>query len=186
MAKLARVVPNERWQLVVEFVAEGFRIFDSAVARDELGWAELAFPDKFKNLTFTEDQVSWPGARTLGADYLLSKSRPIDAAALANQHLRLSYKNQAPTATHRSHHVFEVCLYPFGARRFELGESIGGGHAEMGGSNSYSLAELVNLGDWRRHFELAGCGWAVELVETTADERGLLDALIKEVCRRSG
>lgn len=54
----------------------------------------------------------------------------------------------------------------------------------MGGSNSYSVAQLVNLDDWRRHFELAGCGWAVELVETTADERELLDALIKDVCRR--
>lgn len=184
--KLLRVVPNEQWQLVLEFASQGFRLFDASIARVDKGWSEFAYPNKLKNLTFTEREVLWPLGRSLSARYLLSKSKPLTAAALENQVLRLGYKNQAPTPTHPTHHVYGIHLYPFRREPFEIGESIGGGHAEMGGSQSYDLSALLASTDWKTQFELSGCSWAIPLVQQSANESALLVTLITETCRREG
>ena len=186
MPSLVNVVPNEQWQLVLEFAGEGHRLFDAAIARTEKGWAEFAYPNKLKNLTFTSEQVIWPGGRTLDARYLYAKSKPIQSQALRNQLLRLGYKNQAPTTVHASHHVYGVYLFPFSSQPFSVGESIGGGHGELGGSASYSLSELLDWSEWKHHFELSGCAWAVALVEEARTESDLLRTLVKEVCSREG
>lgn len=186
MPSLVNVIPNETYQLVLEFEGKEFRLFDASIARTEKGWPELAYPQKLKNLTFNERQVFWPGDRSLDADYLYVKSKPIEGRTLQNQVLRLSYRNQAPTAQHPSHHVYGVWLYPLRGQAFEVGESIGGGHAEMGGSSSLSLAELRAWRGWQHHFELSGCAWAVPLVDEAGDEQALLKMLIKEICRREG
>jgi len=186
MPTLTNVIPNETWQLALEFEGREIRLFDASIARTEKNWPELAYPHKFKHLTFDAYQVSWPGGRVLDAAYLYEKSKPIEGWALQSQVLRLGYKNQAPTSQHASHHVYGVWLCPFRERAFELGESIGGGHADMGGSCGFSLAELRVSPDWKDHFALSDCAWAVPLVETATDERTLLNTLIKEICRRAG
>lgn len=132
MLPLTNVMPNEQWQLVLEFAGEEHRLFDSSVARLEKGWPELAYPNKLKNVTFSDRGISWPGGRTLDSHYLYSKSKPVSAEVLAKQVLRLGYKNQAPTSEHPTHHVYGVYLYPYRKQQFEVGESIGGGHGEMG------------------------------------------------------
>ncbi|RKP47593.1 hypothetical protein [Trinickia fusca] len=186
MPSLVNVIPNETYQLVLEFERKEFRLFDASIARIEKGWPELAYPQKLKNLTFNEGRVVWPGDRSLDADYLYVKSRAIEGRTLQNQVLRVSYKNQAPTSQHPSHHVYGVWLYPFREKLFEVGESIGGGHADMGGSSSLSLAELRVAQHWRDHFELSGCAWVVPFVDEVSDERALLNALVKEICRHEG
>lgn len=186
MPTLVDVVPNEQWQLLLEFADGEHRIFDASVARVEKGWAELAYPDKLKHLSFDARGVSWPGGRTLDAAYLHAKSRPIGPDALANQVLRLGYRNQAPTSVHPSHHVYGVYLYPFRGQPFEVGESIGGGHGDMGGSASYGLLELLAWPEWKHHFELSGCAWAAPLVQAMPAERELLRTLVRQVCLREG
>lgn len=186
MPSLTNVVPNEQWQLVLEFANNEHRLFDASIARIEKGWAELAYPNKLKNLTFDERGVSWPGGRALNTQYLYSKSKPINLEGLANQVLRLGYKNQAPTSVHPSHHVYCVYLYPFRKQPFEVGESIGGGHCEMGGSSSYTLSELLAWPEWKRYFELSGCAWAIPLVEEASEQEVLLRTLVKQVCVREG
>lgn len=37
MPRLIRVMPNERWQLVLQFADQGFYLFDAAIAREERG-----------------------------------------------------------------------------------------------------------------------------------------------------
>lgn len=142
MPRLLRVVPNEQFQLILELADEGFRVFDGAVARKEKGWGNFLYPQIIKNPSLSEDGVAWPGSRSLDAACLMSASQPIAPPALKNQVLRMGYRNQAPTPQHLSHHVFGVNLDPFARQPFELEESIGGGHAEMGGAMRYSLAEL--------------------------------------------
>jgi hypothetical protein len=186
MHRLTSVIPNEQWQLLLEFSGEEHRLFDSSVARLEMGWAELAYPNKLKNLTFSDHSVSWPGGRTLDSGYLYSKSEPVSAELLASQVLRLGYKNQAPTSAHSSHHVYGVYLYPYRRQPFEVGESIGGGHGETGASRSFSLAELLAWSDWKLNFELSGCAWAISLVEQAFAERELLRSLVKQICFREG
>lgn len=184
MHYLINVMPNEQWQLVLEFAGEEPRLFDSSVAIVEKGWSELAYPNKLKNLTFGDHYVSWPGGHILDSDFLYSKSKLASPTVLANQELRLGYKNQAPTTVHSSHHVYEVSLYPYRKQLFDVGESIGGGHCEMGGTSSYSLAELLAWPEWKITFELAGCAWAIPLVEEASSERELSRTLVKQVCFR--
>jgi hypothetical protein len=185
---LIRVVPTERWQLALEFSSGEMRVFDCSVARlqrerPERDWTALASPEKFKHLGFDTARVWWPGGKALEADYLFAASTPLSGRDRENQLLRVAYRNQAPTREHPAHHVYYVCVVPFGARPFLIGESINGGHGELGGSTSLGLAELRGRRGWEAHFELSGCGWAVPLIG--ADERASVDALVREVCRRA-
>ena len=180
---LLRVVPTDRGHLVLEFAEHGFRVFDALVAYRTLGWEEFAYSHRVKQLAYDAHTVTWPNVRRLDAAYLLAHSAPIDAATLARQTLRLGFKNQAPTAMHASHHEYDVHLFPFGQRPFSVGESIGGGHAEMGGSRSFGLAQLRAWPDWKTHFELAGCAFAIPVIETGTSEQEVLDHLIALACR---
>ncbi len=122
----------------------------------------------------------------MGADYLYEKSIPLPPEFLQFENLRLGYLNQAPTDKHPNHHVFCVYLYPFHEKPFAIGESIDGGHAEMGYSVNYTLAELHARPDWERHFELSGCAWAVPLVSNANEPEALLRLLVEMMCQREG
>ncbi len=183
--RISFVLPNEKWELVIEF-EDGHRLFKASVAREEFDWQELAYPNKLKNLLYTEQQIEWPGGRILTADYLYGKSAPLPPESLQFEPLRLGYENQAPTDKHPSHHVYCVYLYPFHEKPFAIGESIGGGHAEMGYSVNYTLAELKAMPDWERHFDLSGGAWAIPLVSEAVDSVALLKHLVKEICKREG
>lgn len=183
--RICFVLPNEKWELVIEF-EDGHRIFDASIAREEFDWQELAYPHKLKNLVYTERQVEWPGNRILGAEYLYEKSVPVALESLQFENLRLDYQNQAPTDKHPNHHVYCVYLYPFHEKPFAIGESIGGGHAEMGYSVNYTLAELLALPDWKKHFELSGGAWAIPLVSQANDSVELLKHLVKDICQSEG
>jgi hypothetical protein len=191
MPTLTRVVPTECGQLVVEFASGDVRIFDCSAAQLEhdrpgFDWSALTSPEKLKHLTFSADGVRWPGGKVLEADYLFARSRPLSGPESERRQLRVAFRNQAPTRDHPSHHVYFVYVVPYGARPFLIGESINGGHAEMGGSRSFTTADLLAWPGWREHFELSGCGWAVALVEADGiGERARIDAVVREVCRRA-
>jgi hypothetical protein len=71
--------------------------------------------------------------------------------------------------------------------KFRVGQSIGGGHADTGGGQDLSLTGLLKWKEWKRHFELSDCQWAIRFIEAGAsDQQMLLDSLVKEVCRRAG
>lgn len=185
--RLERVVPNETWQLVIAFAGAEHRLFDVGMARESMNWPALAYPNRLKNLSYTAHAVSWAGIGELSASYLYRNSTPLAQEGLDRQVLRLSYKNQAPTPTHPTHHVYCVFLFPFSDTLFDVGESIGGGHGERGGSRRTRTDELLMLSDWRQHFRLAGCDWAVPIVEAHGDQPAeLSDLLVREICRREG
>ncbi len=183
--RICFALPNEKWELVLEF-EDGHRLFKSSIAREEFDWQELAYPHKLKNLVYTEQQVEWLGNRILGAEYLYEKSVPVALESLQFENLRLGYQNQAPTDKHPNHHVYCVYLYPFHEKPFAIGESIGGGHAEMGYSMNCTLAELLASPDWKKHFELSGGAWAVPLVSSANEPKALLKQLVEMVSQREG
>jgi hypothetical protein len=185
---LIRVVPTERWQLALEFASGEVRLFDCSVARlqrerPERDWSALASPERFKHLGFAAERVWWRDGLALESEYLFTASIPLKGRDLENPLLRVAYRNQAPTPEHPTHHVYYVCVVPFGVRPFLIGESINGGHGELGGSTSLGLAELRAWRGWEGHFALSGCGWAVPLIGS--DERASVDAVVREVCRRA-
>jgi hypothetical protein len=56
----------------------------------------------------------------------------------------------------------------------------------MGYSVNYTLAELLALPDWKKHFELSGGAWAVPLVSSANEPKALLKQLVEMVCQREG
>jgi hypothetical protein len=178
---LIRVVPNERWQLVLEFEDVGLRLFraDQLYVR----WPHFAYPNVLKHFRFTAEAIWWASGESLSAQELLDRSEAIERSELEFEYLSLGMNNQAPTAAHTSHHVFYVSLAPFSHQPFVLGESIGGGHMELGGSFSFSLAELRAHSGWQDHLRRAGCDWPLVLLEKFEGEQPVLvDALVRIVC----
>jgi hypothetical protein len=181
--KLIRVVPNERWQLVLEFEGLGFRLFHAEPLYSDLGWTHFAYPNVFKHLRFTPDAISWASGESLSAKELLNRSEAIAVSDLEFQSLNVGMVNRAPTSSHASHHVFYVSLAAFSEQPFGLGESIGGGHMELGGMFSFSLPELRAHAGWQDHLRFAGCEWLLVLLEGfVGDQWVLVDALVRIVC----
>lgn len=181
---LVRVVPTDYGQFVLQLSDGGFRLLKGLVLTRERGWADLANPRKARQRVFSATQVTWPGGGTLGIDDLMAHTQPMTAQELGWQSVDLAQCNRAPTAEHATHHVYYVSLKPFGPEPFGLGESIHGGHGERGGMYSFDLPALLAWPQWRAHFELAGCAWAIGLVEANPeDPQALLDALIEAWCR---
>lgn len=181
---LVRVVPTDYGQFVLQLSNGDFRLLKGLVLTREQGWADLANPRKARQRSFDATHVTWPGARTLGLEYLLEHAQPMSERELGWQAVDFSQCNRAPTVEHTTHHVYYVSLKPFDAQPFGLGESIHGGHGERGGMFSFDLPALLAWPHWREHFELAGCGWAIGLVEANReDTQALLDALIEAWCQ---
>jgi hypothetical protein len=184
---LTRVTPNEQFQVILEFADAEYRIFDMSVLCNEEGWSALAYPQNLKRFTFSEAEVSWSIGGTVSASYLYERSKPIGLAQLDHQVLRLSFKNQAPTDEDKHHHEYAVYLAPFSEKLFRVGESIGGGMADRGGARNLSIVELLDWPQWKQHFELAGCAWAIGKIEPlTSKPQELLSTLIDEACQRNG
>lgn len=101
-------------------------------------------------------------------------------AKLSNDYTVISFKNQAPTTKDERHHEYYFCIYSSDHEKpFMLGESIGGGHAERGGSITLSLEELLQHKDWKEHLEKSGCPWAIEVIEQyQPDIERIIDILI--------
>jgi hypothetical protein len=183
---IRRVVPDEQWHLTIEFAAGEFREFTADKAHRPEGFDALAYPTVFKTLTYDAAAVRWAGIGAIDAATLYRASIPMSAEQLRQHVLRVGYHNRAPTAEDPAHHVYGVYLYPFDPAPFCLGESIGGGHAERGGSRSYGLAELRAWPGWRGFFELSGCDWAIPIVQAGDDLDVLLDRLVHAICARGG
>jgi len=185
--QLTRAVPNEQSHIVLEFDGPEYRLFDAMILYREKAWRQLAYPQHLKNFTLTPSAICWHEAGSVDADYLHRRSAPLDQARLERQVLRVGYKNQAPTPQHQSHHEYGVYLARFSAQPFRIGESIGGGVADMGYGRDLSLEELLLWPQWKHFFELAGCAWAIPLLESLSGEpERLLDLLVSEACRRNG
>lgn len=184
-SQLLHVMPTERWHLVLVFADTSPRLLDLAPLRERRNWPLLAYPNHYKHVRIDAQRLHWAPGMELEAAEAFALSTPMAEAELEHQVLRLGYRNQAPTAEHPSHHVYGVYLYPFRGKPFEVGESIGGGYLERGGSVSLNLQELRARENWQMDFELAGCGWAVDSIMAAEDEAALLQALVVEVCRRA-
>lgn len=183
--QLVRVIPTDYGQFVLQLANGPLRLLKGLVLTRELGWSELANPRKARQRSFSATHIEWPGGRTLGIDYLLQHTQPMTAQELGWQSVDFAQCNRAPTSEHLTHHVYYVSLKPFGDRPFGLGESIHGGHGERGSMHAFDLPELLAWPHWREHFEQAGCGWAIALVEAnTTDAQALLDVLIDAWCQR--
>ncbi len=181
------ITPIDFFELVIQFTNLNYRLFTPEETNLYKQFPFLAYPNKLKSFVYNQDQITWFNKVSFDVKFLYSHSIAVSVGDLVNKTLRIGLKNQAPTNQHKSHHVYDVSIQPFNSQKpFILSESIGGGHGEMGGSHYFSLNELSQYPNWEKHFELAGCEWAISLIKEKTDNLGsLLDVLVLEVCKRS-
>lgn len=180
------VIPNEDWELAIGFSNGEYRLLNLSIPKKEYGWEELANPLLMKRYTFNRTAIDWEFGGTLDAEYLYRNSVSVNMPDLARHSVRVCYKNQAPTTKDERHHVYCVYLYPFSEKVFAVGESIGGGHGDRGGFSLFTLNELLTWEEWKLHFELSGCSWAIEMVEMSENIDQLVRLLVSEACKRNG
>ncbi len=181
---IKKVIPTDQWELIIELTNSQYLIIKTESMYDK-GYDFLAYPNQLKAYTYDDQQITWKNKKDISLDEIKSFSDTISLDNLKNKNLRISYKNQAPTKEHKTHHWYGVYLYPF-KNQINIGESIAGGHGERGGSVTLSILELLDYEGWENHFRLSGCEWAIEIIKSNKDdEEKLIDELIKGVCQRS-
>ncbi|MCO7187805.1 MULTISPECIES: hypothetical protein [unclassified Pseudoalteromonas] len=184
--RIVSITPNESGELIIQFPDNEYRLLCLSIPRKAFGWQALAHPGNAKRFTFTPEKVSLEFGGELDADYLFLNSKRIEPELLARQWLGLCRRNQAPTDRHPTHHVFSVSIAPFSEKLFAISQSIGGGIADTGGGQSYTLEELLTWQNWKIHFELSGCSWAIPVIENSQDKKNMINTLITEACKRKG
>lgn len=185
MTNINRVVPTENWELVAELANGGYRIIETKDIYDK-GFKFLAYPNQLKAFRTDNENIYWKNGVQMSLNDFYELSREIGLDKLKTKSLRVNYKNQAPTKDHKTHHVYGTFLHPFDFEKpISLSESIGGGHADMGGSRQYSLQELKEHEKWRDFLRLSDCDWIIPIVESMADSKYLIDKIVKGICDRS-
>ena len=78
-------------------------------------------------------------------------------------------------------------IYPFkNDKQFIIGESIGGGHGEMGGCSSFDLKEILGRPELINHLTLSNCPWVYEIMKINSiGTKEIINKLVNEVCIRS-
>lgn len=182
---IKRVVPLEQFKLIIEFDDGSLRQFPHARVADTPLWF-LAFPSKLRACEVSPSGLQWQAVdqtlmwdgqnvwaqqASLDIPTLLEWSSPITLDELSMSLLNVAMTNQAPTEQDARHHVYFVGIRPFCEDNWVvLGESIGGGFAERGGSVALAVENLDSFSDWRGHCVLAGCDWMVALLEANVSD----------------
>jgi len=181
------ITPIDFFELVIAFSNGEVKVFSPGKLKLYDQYDFLAYPNKLRAFTFTPKTITWFNGLSFGSDFIYDNSDEIAMELLVKKSLTIGSANQAPTKQHASHHVYSFSIFPFKfEKHFVLGESIGGGHAEVGGCAFYSLNELIETPDYATHLKLANCSWVVEILKANgSDWKSVLNEIIVEVCKRA-
>ncbi len=185
--KIIRVTPIDFYELIIEFENSHYKCFSPEKTNLYKDFSFLAYPNKLKSYKYSSDKITWFNDVSFDSLFLYKNSFDVAKKDLSSKDLRIGFKNQAPTKEHPTHHEYHFSILPFHPeKQFVFSESIGGGHSEMGGSNYYSIDELLKLSDLENHLKLANCSWVIDLIQIHKnDPKLLIDNLVFEVCKRS-
>ena len=188
--RIKRIVPNENWQLVIEFhglYGLEYRLLDCKILHDQKGWEKIAFPQHYKALSVLENEVVWDSCGKVTILFLYENSIHTEKSEINNHYIRLGFKNRAPTKSHNTHHVYGVSFAPYCNKPIITIQSIGGGIAAEEVGKDWSFDDLLKFDNWKSDFELAGCSWAITIIENKRhDHESLITSLVDEACKRNG
>jgi hypothetical protein len=187
MKDIISITPIDYYELIIEFENCEFKCFSPSKLKLYENHDFLAYPNKLRSFKYDQNQITWYTNIHFDKEYLYQNSQLLENEQLERKGLTISQKNQAPTEDHPTHHVYYFMIHPFGKdKQFVLGESIGGGHGEMGGCNSYNLKEIIENLELIYHITLSNCSWVYEIMMTNnMDTKTILKKIVLEVCNRS-
>lgn len=187
MKNIISITPIDYYELIIEFENGEFKIFSPEKLKLYEQHDFLAYPNKLKSYKYDNNKITWYNNFQLDKDFLYQYSILINQEQLERKGLSISSKNQAPTDKHPSHHEYYFMIYPFkNEKQFVIGESIGGGHGEMGGCGSFDLKEILENQELTNHLTLSNCSWAYDIMKANIfDNKNVINKLVLEVCKRS-
>lgn len=187
MKDIISITPIDYYELIIEFENSEFKSFSPETLKLYEKHDFLAYPNKLKSYKYDKNQITWYNNFHLDKEYLYQNSKLIEQEQLERNGLSISSKNQAPTDRHPSHHMYYFMVYPFkNEKQFLIGESIGGGHGEMGGCSSFDWKEILESHELINHLTLSNCSWVYEIMKTNnINTKDVINKLVLEVCKRS-
>jgi hypothetical protein len=187
MKDIKSIIPIDYYELIIEFENSEFKCFSPEKLKLYEKRDFLAYPNKLKSFKYDQNQIIWYNNFHLDKKYLYQNSILLEQDQLERNGLSISSKNHAPTDKHPSHHVYYFMIYPFkNEKQFVIGESIGGGHGEMGGCASFDLKEILESPELINHLTLSNCSWVYEIMKANSfDTKDVINKLVLEVCIRS-
>lgn len=187
MKNIISITPIDYYELIIEFENGEFKSFSPEKLKLYGKHNFLAYPNKLKSYKYDNNQITWYNNFHLDKEYLFQNSKHLEQEQLKKKGLSISSKNQAPTDRHPSHHVYFFMIYPFkNEKQFVIGESIGGGHGEMGGFGSFDSKEILESPELINHLTLSNCSWVYEILKANSfDSKDVINKLVFEVCIRS-
>jgi hypothetical protein len=176
---LKNVIPIDWYELILELDNFEIKSFEPSKANLYKEYNFLAYPNRLRGYSFNKEKITWYNGIAFDKEFLYNHSQNIDSEKLKWKYVSISRKNQAPTDKHKTHHVYDISIKPFDEEKYiVLSESVGGGHGEMGDSSYYSIEELLKLSDWQSFFIMSDCGWGIDIIENSADNK---EKIIKEL-----
>ena len=184
---IKRVIPIDFYELIIQFEDSTYRIFSPEKNKLYDTYSFLAYPNKLKSFAYRAEEIKWRNGVCFDKTFIYQNSEAVDFGDLRTKSITAGFRNQAPTDQHSTHHEYRFSIQPFYPEKpFVLSESIGGGHAEMGGSIAYSPEELLSNTYWKEHAEKSGCAWIIDIIEQNQpDIEKTIDLLVGEICQRS-
>lgn len=179
------IYPTDDWKIILEMNDSTLRLLNYRDLNDEFSFC--AFPNQLKAFRFSENEIVWKNGKSLDLKTSIDSSKLIELSDVINSSITIGMKNQAPTDKDSRHHVYYATLSPFNKEKpVMIGESIGGGHTERGGCRPCSIEELLGLPNWKSHFELADCNWAIEMIEKNhKDSSKVIESIMEGIRNRS-
>lgn len=176
------IYPTDDWKIILELNDNSYRLLKYQDLGEDFSFC--AYPNQLKAFNFSENEILWKNGKSINVSEAYKSATQLALSELINCSITVGMMNQAPTDQDNRHHVYYVSLYPLKMDKpIIIGESIGGGHTERSGCRPCSISELLDLSNWKSHFELAGCEWAIEIIEQNANNTSSVIKLISEGIR---
>lgn len=187
LPNIKKVIPIDREGLVVLFDNQEYRLFPRQIVVHREKYNFLFSHKTSRSFQYDSDKIVWANNKILNKKKIYRQSERLNIDDLLHKCTTLHIKNQAPTEYDKTHHEFIMQMHPFDHdRTFILSESIGGGHAERGGSHIFSLEKLLHYKNWKYHLEKSGCEWLIDIIEQNQlDIEKIIDLAIVEFIKRS-
>jgi|GEM_PF-3104295 len=185
MLEIRRVVPVDWYELLIEL--NDNRIFSFEPEKLELytNYKFLAYPDKLRRFAYDAKSIKWKEGFKVSVNFILGNCKLLSQEELNRKSITIARKNNAPTTTHLTHHIYSVHILPYNEiAPIGMWESIAGGIGDMGGGKYYSLDELVKLDFWKKHFLYSDCDWGISTIESESHISFVLQKLISDFMTR--
>lgn len=180
--KITDVYKVNHYELIVFFSNGEVREFYPRRDLNDESLSCLGYPVRLATFKFNDDEIKWPiipnvktkyNSEKWNSEFKVSASeiyqfgKPVDVSSLGSKHTYLGVLNHAPKWFNRVRSEYIVVFLPF-SEGFDFSLVC---TKEVSSDDRYfrkdlKLKELKSYTNWKKHFKLSGCEWAIKHINS--------------------